>query len=977
MTNSISKAYAAALRVLDSQGPLDLHATALALAAVPGVTDVTPDADAFRDHLAEADANDPLRMELHMLLARWDADKDAPWIADTQPGTLARRALALELLRVDELTAKVFNDRFQIHLVDHTVIDEPWRPWYSHELRASRGFYWDHYRRHLLSKPGFDPMAVVALDAATTSVVERLADPTREGRHQAKGLVVGYVQSGKTANFTGVIAKAIDAGYRLVIVLTGSIELLRAQTQRRLDMELVGRQNLLRNVDDSDTTAFDYEEDPDWREGRFIDHGALPSDADRPDIIRLTTRDFDYQSLRQGIDSLDFPPRDKSKKLFDPANLLPSSARLIVVKKNGPILNKLVKDLGKITARLEEIPALIIDDESDQASLNTNDPKKWKDDQESRTTINRLIGRLLTLLPRAQYVGYTATPFANVFVDPSDSRDIFPKDFLISLAYPPGYMGARDFHDFDRDPSDGPATITNSNTAAHVRFLNDDADEDDDNRTLAEALDAFVLSGALKLYRQDRGIGRFAHHTMLVHEAMKTSIHGDQAEVLRDLWREGGFYSTACHHRLRGLYVRDFAPVSAAVYPAAPSPASFDELIPYVGRAVRRIDETRDPVLVVNSNPALKRAKQQIDFDKQPVWRVLVGGNSLSRGFTVEGLTISYYRRVTKQQDTLMQMGRWFGFRAGYRDLVRLYTTPTLHEAFEAACLDEESFRDDLRKYAQPIDGERQITPEDVRPLVAQHLPWLKPTAANKMHNVELTERRSPGIAVEPRRHPSDAKRTETNTLLFTPLLEAASTLAHLRGTAILQEGKEKKYVSASWDYRAFVGEVDHSTFRDTLCELDIDDFEADQRWLRKLDTTQIDNWIVIFPQQVNIERRRRVLGHEPISVFARQRLGVDYYGAISEVAHRRPVKAIRDGAIDVGDDAINKLVRPQSGSILIYPTVSLLESQPTQLPGDGAEIPPGMVNLAFHLLAPTSAVGTDRRLVTFRAKDKLGRSVD
>src|SRR5207249_1507097 len=127
--------------------------------------------------------------------------------------------------------------------------------------------------------------------------------------------------------------------------------------------------------------------------------------------------------------------------LYHPTNLHRVPARLAIVKKNKAVLTKLVKDLKKITARLSDIPALIIDDESDQASINTTNPKTWEAGRPERTAINFLISQLLSLLPRGQYVGYTATPFANVFVDPGDAANVFPRDFIISLDRPPGYMG--------------------------------------------------------------------------------------------------------------------------------------------------------------------------------------------------------------------------------------------------------------------------------------------------------------------------------------------------------------------------------------------------------------------------------------------------------------------------------------------------------------------------------------------------------
>ncbi|QDY11996.1 endonuclease [Micromonospora sp. HM134] len=940
---------------MEIKGPRALHTTAAFLA---DDAPIVPSDESLRAYIAAADPDDVLRRELAIRLATWDTVDDAPWIDGTAPHTAKRRERVLSLLRVDDKTALLLGERFPIAASAFTVIDGPWEPWYTARSGDGQGFYWHHYSRYLSEKPGFDGDAIAALGASTTSVVERLADPTRPERHQAKGLVVGYVQSGKTANFTGVIAKAIDAGYRLVIVLTGSTDLLRAQTQRRLDMELAGRENLLRGISEDDTESFDYHDDPDWRAGKFLRHGVQPSEVGHPDIIRLTTRDVDYHSLLQGITALDFDPRDRSKPYFHPYNLMPTPARLVVMKKNSQVFRKLVKDLGKITARLSEIPALIIDDESDQASPNTSNPRKWEEGQKERTSINRLIAELLTLLPRAQYVGYTATPFANVFIDPSDAEDIFPKDFIIALDQPPGYMGAKDFHDFDADTD---RAFAASRVATHVRCLPED--DDDDDPTLSRALDAFVLAGAVKLYREDRSVGRFRHHTMLVHEAMKRSVHREQATVLRDLWRAAGYYSPASAGRLRALYESDLLPVSRAVAPDLPTPDTYEELAPYLARAVQRIGETGDPVLVVNSEPALKRAKEEVNFDKRPVWRVLVGGNKLSRGFTVEGLTVSYYRRMTKQQDTLMQMGRWFGFRGGYRDLVRLYITPTLHEAFEASCLDEESFRAELRRYAMPIGGRPQVTPARIPPLVAQHLPWLKPTATNKMYNAVLTERRSPGTPIEPRCYPSNPALIRHNTEAFGPILHAAGEEVRLRG------------VSGDWDYRAFVGSVSHPVLLKALGSLRLavpNYLTPDLRWLSSLTPDQIDGWIVILPQQVGNTNRRRILAHEPTSVFARSRPHADYYSTISEVAHRMPIELIKKGVPEIGDETANALVSARTGTILLYPTVVRHKNRlAAAVPGKpGDELPPDKVTLAFRLVAPITAIGEDRRLVTFSTID-------
>jgi hypothetical protein len=268
-------------------------------------------------------------------------------------------------------------------------------------------------------------------------------------------------------------------------------------------------------------------------------------------------------ALERGISALEFEKPDRTRPLFDPANLHAARARVMVVKKNKSVLEKLVKDLKKIGPILGEIPALIIDDESDQASVNTTDPKKWEAGTVTRTAINGQISKLLKLLPRAQYVGYTATPFANVFIDPGDEEDLFPRDFLISLPRPSGYMGVQDFHDLDTvDDGEGEAE------KRHVRGIYASTGD-----RLQEALDAFVLTGALKLYRAEHGVpsGPFRHHTMLVHESVRMAEHAALALRINTMWHNAAYTGPEGHTRLASLFSEDFHTYAAAMRLAASS----------------------------------------------------------------------------------------------------------------------------------------------------------------------------------------------------------------------------------------------------------------------------------------------------------------------------------------------------------------------------------------------------------------------
>lgn len=625
---SLTDAYLAAIRSMDGAKPRPLEPFA---AFTAQQSDDTSDVslDALREHLASAAGDEPLRKAMHLAIAGWDAAPVGEWLSDTDPHSQARRTLTCSLLGLDEATTFALEIAFPLTSDGSVVISDEFLPWYTAERRSAHEFYWRAYSKHLLDG-GWDPTALIKLDTATTRVVERLSDPTRAQAFQAKGLVVGYVQSGKTANFTGVIAKAIDAGYRLVIVLTGTVDILRKQTQRRLDMELVGIENIFLGVDPEDAELakdFDYFTDEDRMNDKFLKHGFQPSEQGFTDVVRLTRHGSDYKSLNAGITALELHKLHKQKPLFDPDNLYASDARLAVVKKNASVLQRLVKDLKSIRSHLGEIPTLIIDDESDQASVNTSNPKKWKQGQKERTSINKLISELLTLLPRAQYVGYTATPYANVFIDPSDVEDIFPKDFLISLERPPGYMGVLDFHDLDAS-FDDEKTVENSNERAFVRGLYSTIGTVDAENDLRDALDAFLLSGAIKLYRESATAGElsFRHHTMLIHETVKQIEHKDLAELVKRVWGSAGYMSGTAMSRLADLLENDFRRVSGSRGDALPFPSSFDALKPFLGSALSKIQEhAGNPVLVVNGDKDIQQT--ELDFEGGSVWRILVGGN--------------------------------------------------------------------------------------------------------------------------------------------------------------------------------------------------------------------------------------------------------------------------------------------------------------------------------------------------------------
>ncbi|MFD7768804.1 Z1 domain-containing protein [Streptomyces sp. NPDC059787] len=968
---------------------LDIHTSALAgMGSMPrhferwaalAADDYHPDADLseelFRSLLVGGD--DSLAALWSRHLTAWDFAEDPPWGAGSRARTDERRAVVYERLRFGTELRKALDEAVPVAQVPGaTVITRDFTPWYTAERAAARPFYWTAYEQKLRDK-GWSEAAIAGLDQASRAVVERLTDPEQPSARQAKGLVVGYVQSGKTANFTGVAAKAIDAGYRLVIVLGGTLNLLRAQTQRRLDMELIGQENILRGADVTDIDSLvgvDYVgDDEDWPE--FVRHGGRPSTLGAFDIERLTTRDNDYKSLAQGIRALEFEKRVPTRPLHDPANLHHAAARILVVKKNKAVLTKLVKDLKQIHGILGELPTLIIDDESDQASVNTSDPKKWERGSTERTAINGLISKLLGLLPRAQYVGYTATPFANVFIDPGDDMDLFPTDFLISLPRPAGYMGVQDFHDLNSPVPVKERTYANSQEKAHVRGIYDSTGD-----RLQEAMDAFVLSGALKLYRADHGVAEaaFRHHTMLAHESVRQDDHADLALRINSMWHQAGYSSAVGHARLAALWEADFTPVSEAQASSLPSPSSYDELRPYVHSARQRIGSGGQPVIVVNGDTDRYFAQLDLDFDRTPnVWKILVGGTKLSRGFTVEGLTVTYYRRTTQQGDTLMQMGRWFGFRPGYRDLVRLYIGREepfgrdkfvdLYEAYEAVCRDEETFREQLAQYSVMVDGEPQVTPVQIPPLVAQHLPWLKPSARNKMFNAELVEIRSPGRPIEPASYPLNSTVTKRNTERWRPLLHALST------APVSFSNPPDNSSTLTRTFTALTGTATHGELVSVLSQLEWERpryFDPHLTYLRQLDGTlaQVDDWLLISPRLVSDNRiDASVLGSAPLSLVRRSiQAGKSSFGRIASVEHRTAAQRLINEAA-AGTEA---KIGPRTGVALVYPVVEGNNPDSVRAAVRNGTADPSKIVMAFTLIPPKSATSADRRLVRFRAKD-------
>ncbi len=833
--------------------------------------------------------------------------------------------------------------------------------WYTEERKLrTRTYYWSRYERYLHEHGNWDEAATQALNESTDKILQCLSDPERQDAFAVRGLVVGYVQSGKTANFTAVIAKALDAGYRLVIVLAGTLDSLRFQTQRRLDKELAGREQILR--DQEDGQPHEYSGDQDWMSFTF--YGSLPSEQGAFDLKRITTSTSDYKKLGMGRDVLRFEKKYPDRPLNHPDNLRASSARLIVVKKHPAVIKKVISDIKGLKVNLDEIPVLVIDDESDQASVNTVSPQKSNGAkaEKSRTATNKAIVDLLAMFKRSQYVGYTATPAANTLINPGDTEDLFPRDFIELLPRPTNYMGVSDFHDFDEDfnPLDDEEIEKlgyRSNKKAFVRQI----EGADDSDVFKKALDGFFLSGAMKLFRagkDPKSVG-VRHHTMLIHRAVAQDAHEDDRERVLRLLEENEYRKRVAFQRLWKLWKEDFEPVSLAQEPSLARPTAFEELEPFIAQALERFESAKKQVLIVNGKDDHK--DDMPDFDKESVWNILVGGAKLSRGYTVEGLTISYFLRKAAAADTLMQMGRWFGFRRGYRDLVRLFigtqvpagrkATADLYEMFESICMDEERFRKRIGLYSRENPP---IRPIQVPPLVPMGM--LIPTQKNKMYNAQIQMENYGGKTAESGRVSFKGPDREGNVHALEALID------QITGSDEDLSGKTADGTKRS--LRGRIYQVDSSRFVGFLKEYvwgtSESQFSSVINFLLGTgdESPGVDKWLIALLGKPAAHAKWKLGAHE-VGAFNR---GVvdDRFKVFSEARHRDIASHLTGNSILLDpSESLRRSTSGRQGVCLVYPTV----------PNDfqGAQVTDKQINLGLSLTFPKNRIP---QRINWRVKD-------
>lgn len=778
---------------------------------------------------------------------------------------------------------------------------EPWYPGPN-----AHGKNWQTLVR-ILRESGMKESALRELDDASTKVVAHLPNPHSPRRYRCHGLVLGYVQSGKTTNFTAVIAKAADAGYRFFLVLGGVHNSLRQQTQDRLNAQLWERNPRL------------------W--------------------FRLTDED-------------DFRPNANVDALLGART---DQRVLAVVKKNGTRLRALRRWLAEARPEtLRSCPILIIDDEADQATINTARADR------SPTTINRIIREIIDMIPKSAYVGYTATPFANVLIDPNDETDLYPRDFIISLPRPDKYIGPEavfgreqlvfdpdgvvdDGHDFIREvPEDELEDLRPKGSKARYEF------QPEVTPSLDSALRYFLLSTAA---RRVRGTGN-RHATALVHTSQHVDVHRKTADAIEahmeGLARRLAGRDPELLDELRKMWCEEVARVP---------PEDWDNTVVEWPDVAALLPTVADDLTVITDN---SKSEVRLNFDDDhPRVIVAVGGNTLSRGLTLEGLAVSYFVRSASAYDTVLQMGRWFGYRDGYADLTRIWTTAEMAEWFHHLATVEQEIRFDIERYAETHE-----TPRDFGPRIRSH-PKLAITSAAKMRNARRAQqsysgRRIQTILFEHR----DADWLRDNIAAARALIEMAAAIREApgpRGARILGRVPSADLEAFLRNYRFHEnsrdlnGELIWDYIQGRLRERELTHFRVAVMG-RATPSERLGTIDLGLPQPVNCINRARI----PL-IGGRSHADIK---ALMSTADRAVDLGLPEGEIPRSADAIARLRNlpadggrgDGSGLLLIYPvskdSVPMLQDRrggPSREPLNAVEHVIG-VGMVFPVTSSTSA---------------------
>lgn len=622
----------------------------------------------------------------------------------------------------------------------------------------------DHFNRYkeYLRNDEFPEDAIEKMEKSTEKVLSYCADPENRSRSlntRKKGLVIGDVQSGKTANYLALINMAVDYGYKLVIILSGLTDSLRIQTQIRIDSGFVGAKS--DSIGDSE----------------FEMYMGVGTSEERHYAIPMTNQQLDFVKFKRA--NSNFSRSDFAKPV------------IMVVKKNKGILTQMKEWVKPDNDDIKCNNILIIDDEADNASVNT----KSKDEDPS--VINKLIRDIFNNFPIATYVGYTATPFANIFIDPYDDeacKDLFPSDFIVQLKEPDNYFGLH-------------KALLSGN---HVRIL----DEQEKNflpvkhnkdievypelpESLIEAINDFIIVNVVRTLRGQKN----KHRTMMINVSRLNNIQ-DKIKYKVDNYIKK---IKSCIEQTYKLSIDEFKkdPNLNKIYNQYLHDDFYKEIredYPWNQIQDGLNAEIQQFELTIMNNRNTKNRFNYDDYKDKGARLIAIGGFVLSRGLTLAGLTISYFSRNANAYDTMLQMCRWFGYRNGYEDLCRIYISQINIDNYAAI----EDAVNDLKDQIS-IMSSRGKTPKDFGLMVKESPETLETsmliTSRNKMRATTEMYRsfNFSGADVDTSKIYRDVETNIKNRLVINELvnnLKQDGILLEKYNNRFMFRNVEKKYIS-------------------------------------------------------------------------------------------------------------------------------------------------------------------------------------
>ena len=577
-------------------------------------------------------------------------------------------------------------------------IEKDYEPWLNAKKNSIDFYYWNRYELYLQNDMQRSANVIAAIDKVSDKVVDLLGNP--ENVQKRRGLLLGDIQSGKTANYLAIMNKAADVGYKVIILLTGTVESLRRQTQERVDEGFIGRSSKAYLQRNSQT----------------IIKGVGRHDS-RHFAVGFTTESSDFRTAVVNSTNASL------KNFNDPI--------VFVMKKNASALRNLygwLKDNNTDSNGKIDRPLLLIDDEADNASINTR-----QDD--SPTTINKYIRDILSLFTTSSYMGVTATPFANIFIDPDknedmDKDDLFPSDFIYALDSPSNYIGSNELFGEEAEFSSALMPIDDADhyfPYKHPKDLVIDALPP----SLYEALRYFLLFNVAR----DIDGATTSHRSMMINVSRFVKVQQNIAELveawLYEMKRDIKHYSQldekeACKNGNISDLRHDWCEESSPFLKYDISWESVQKK--YLLAAINSIE-----VRTINQKSSVKL--DYTEYAETGLRVIAVGGLGLSRGLTLEGLAVSYFHRNTQMYDTLMQMGRWFGYRDDYRDLFRIWMPDDAVSWYSHITNASNELREEISTM-----NRLGATPKDFGLRVRAHPTSLIITARNKMRRAERIE---------------------------------------------------------------------------------------------------------------------------------------------------------------------------------------------------------------------------------------------